>query len=720
MESEIISALMLTLLLTSAMTLAFSIKPVKASGTIYIRADDSIDPPTASIQQDGDVFATDSIDWWPMAGHDSMHSGYSTSKAPISNRIDWNITLPDYSGFNGLDGIALAVSDDMVFATTYGSSGPAMPPGIIYVLNATKGQAIWNFTADGDMSWIAGFSQPAVGNGIVVVPSYERYIYGLNETSGANLWTYYLYGSFFWWRPVIVDGMVLVGEVGGGVAGLYAINQTTGQEIWKYTSGGSVYGPAVADGMVFAACGDKEIRALNQTSGEEIWKFDAGDVGGEVSVKNGIVFAGTTGRFRSPLIFALNQTSGQHIWNYTVDAKANDITVAYGKIFVGVGDYNKVAAIYALDETTGSLYWVKTGIQGMYSSICVADYRILWDLGQNGLMCLDQSTGNTAWSVQGEWADVVIANNAAYALQVLRVGTTRQASVIRFADAHDVATTNVNPDKTTIVKDVGSQEVIIEVTVENQGSFTEDFNVTAYASTTQVDKKTVTNLNLGASKVLSFTWDTTGFDIGNYTISAVADTVTNETDTLDNTCIDGTVKIRLPIHDIAITDVTSSKTIVGQGYDTNINATVANQGDYTETFNVTVYANTTIIANLTDITHSSGNSTTEVFPWNTTGFAYDNYTIWAYAWPVSDEAETDDNNCTCGFPVHVGVPGDVSSSTPGVYDKVTNMFDIAYLISLYQTKPNKPPWYPNADVDNNGVVDMMDIAIAIYYFNQRE
>jgi parallel beta-helix repeat protein len=41
--------LMLTLLLASMLTLAFNIQPVKASGTIYIRADGSIDPPDAPI-----------------------------------------------------------------------------------------------------------------------------------------------------------------------------------------------------------------------------------------------------------------------------------------------------------------------------------------------------------------------------------------------------------------------------------------------------------------------------------------------------------------------------------------------------------------------------------------------------------------------------------------------------------------------------------------------
>jgi len=49
MKRKMVSAVTLTLLLTSMLTFAFHIEPVKASGTIYIMADGSIDPPTAPI-----------------------------------------------------------------------------------------------------------------------------------------------------------------------------------------------------------------------------------------------------------------------------------------------------------------------------------------------------------------------------------------------------------------------------------------------------------------------------------------------------------------------------------------------------------------------------------------------------------------------------------------------------------------------------------------------
>jgi len=62
MHKKIHSGIMLTLLLTGILTLAFNTQPVKASGTIYIRADGSIDPSTAPIQRDRDVYTfTDNI-----------------------------------------------------------------------------------------------------------------------------------------------------------------------------------------------------------------------------------------------------------------------------------------------------------------------------------------------------------------------------------------------------------------------------------------------------------------------------------------------------------------------------------------------------------------------------------------------------------------------------------------------------------------------------------
>jgi len=51
-----VTAILLVMLLTSMLYSAFKITPVGAVGTIYIRADGSVDPPTAPIQRNGNVY----------------------------------------------------------------------------------------------------------------------------------------------------------------------------------------------------------------------------------------------------------------------------------------------------------------------------------------------------------------------------------------------------------------------------------------------------------------------------------------------------------------------------------------------------------------------------------------------------------------------------------------------------------------------------------------
>src|SRR3972149_4130853 len=54
---RVVSEMMFTLLLIGMLALAFNIQPVKATGeTIYIRADGNIEPSTAPIQRDEDLY----------------------------------------------------------------------------------------------------------------------------------------------------------------------------------------------------------------------------------------------------------------------------------------------------------------------------------------------------------------------------------------------------------------------------------------------------------------------------------------------------------------------------------------------------------------------------------------------------------------------------------------------------------------------------------------
>lgn len=127
--------------------------------------------------------------------------------------------------------------------------------------------------------------------------------------------------------------------------------------------------------------------------------------------------------------------------------------------------------------------------------------------------------------------------------------------------------------------------------------------------------------------------------------------------------IGATVNLTVTIasgHDIAVTKVLPSKTIVGKGNSMDVSLTVANQSGYTENFNVTVHANTATI-NTLEFNLTSGSNATQVVVWDTAGSAYGNYTLWAYAEPVSGETNTANNNCT-GDSVVTTIPGDVDGN----------------------------------------------------------
>jgi uncharacterized repeat protein (TIGR01451 family) len=93
---------------------------------------------------------------------------------------------------------------------------------------------------------------------------------------------------------------------------------------------------------------------------------------------------------------------------------------------------------------------------------------------------------------------------------------------------------------------------------------------------------------------------------------------------------------------IAITDLTPLETAIARGSILYLNLTIANEGYLAETFNVTIYANSTIIRT-ENITMSGRSENSLLFLWNTTDFAIGNYNISAYACPVPGETNTTDN-----------------------------------------------------------------------------
>ncbi len=252
--------------------------------------------------------------------------------------------------------------------------------------------------------------------------------------------------------------------------------------------------------------------------------------------------------------------------------------------------------------------------------------------------------------------------------------------------------------------------------------------------------------------------------------------------------------VQYAIVDIATTNVTPHKTVVGQGYCTSINVTVENQGNYTETFKVFAYYDELVIPtpsqwdtfwSMGDVNRDgfidmedyalleaawgsypghprwdprcdlnqdghvgpvdlgiyganygrniwtyfglgtppigtkivtnlpNGTSTTITFTWNTTGFAKGNYTISAYAEPVPGETDTEDNLFTGGL-VKIGIPGDINGDT------VVDSTDLGILGGAWGSYKGDLIYNPNTDIDGDGVVDSSDLGIMGAHWGETE
>jgi hypothetical protein len=160
-----------------------------------------------------------------------------------------------------------------------------------------------------------------------------------------------------------------------------------------------------------------------------------------------------------------------------------------------------------------------------------------------------------------------------------------------------------------------------------------------------------------------------------------------------------------PPVDVAVSGIQVSKTLVEAGQILYVNVTVGNYGygSFTEKFNVTAYANTTILQTQT-VTLTTGKSTTLTFTWNTTGFAYGNYVISAYATPVPAETNLADNTYIGGN-VFVTIPGDFNG------DGNVNSSDFVIFLASYTATAGQPAYNANCDINGDGKVNSTDFVI---------
>jgi hypothetical protein len=153
------------------------------------------------------------------------------------------------------------------------------------------------------------------------------------------------------------------------------------------------------------------------------------------------------------------------------------------------------------------------------------------------------------------------------------------------------------------------------------------------------------------------------------------------------------------IHDIAIADLATSRSISNSNF--QINVTVENKGSFTETFRVDLYANTTNIFTW-NLILSPAQSSIVTFTWNVSKVTKGSYQLTAQSEIVPGETETA-NNIFDDCWIRVAIPGDINA------DGSVDIFDITIIALAFSSTPSSPRWNPDADINRDQLVDIFDL-----------
>ena len=693
---------MFVLLLTNICVLALNIRPVDAIGTIYIKADGSIDP------QDAPILTIDNVTY--------ILTGNITSVA---------------------DGIIVERDNVIIDGNQYTIQGPGTSDGIDLTGRsnvAVKNTAVWNFgtsinLSGTDRATISGNTLTNNQFGIYFESSSNSNISGNKITNGE-------FGIYFDASSNnSIDGNNIINDNDKGVT-LYS------------SSNNSINGNNIANdtnGIYFDASSNNSINGNNITANSESGIYfgssSNNSISGNSFVNDGLYVSNSFGN-----VVSANFANGKPLV-YLEDT--SDIVVSdAGQVVLVQCNRIRVENLNLPDATVDVELWQTNNTEISENNIASSWYGIFLYSSFG-----DSISGNniTAIGDYGIGAYSCIGNNiSGNTVTNGFFGIYFEASSNNSIDGNNMtnnqfgiyfeSSSNSNISGNTMTNNWAG------IDLESSSNNTVSGNTIArahqyglYLYVSSDNKFYHNNFINNANQVELFSsspnvWDD-GYPSGgnHWSDYSGADSYSgpfqNETGSdgrwdkpyvidANNTDHYPLVNPWSTLPDIAVTLVSTAKTVIGQGYTGSVNVTLENLSNSVEAFNLTVYANSTIIhseeINLAPTNH------TVSFKWNTTGFAYGNYTITAYAWPVTNETNTANNNFTCAIPVHVGVPADISGSTVGAYNRVCDMKDIAFLIVHFTGKPGNSKWDPNADVNDDNVINMRDIAIAVHYFNQRE
>ncbi len=184
-----------------------------------------------------------------------------------------------------------------------------------------------------------------------------------------------------------------------------------------------------------------------------------------------------------------------------------------------------------------------------------------------------------------------------------------------------------------------------------------------------------------------------------------------------------------PVHDVTVSGLSVFNNLgtsweypgglksVGQSAIETVIVTVQNIGDYLETVSMTLTAknNTNITVGTVSNLLGPGNAVNFYYYWNTTNVTPARYGLTASIAILPGESlgNMGDNNFSVTNQVHLIPVGDVDQ------DGSVTITDVSVFFYNYGFTPacNCSRWNPYADVNNNGIIDIIDIGVVSRNFD---
>lgn len=121
--------------------------------------------------------------------------------------------------------------------------------------------------------------------------------------------------------------------------------------------------------------------------------------------------------------------------------------------------------------------------------------------------------------------------------------TSNETAIIPRLDSHDIGIQSVYTSKRVIGQ---NYTLTIDVTIFNYGQYSEDINTTLFVNELATATQYNVILESRNAITLTFAWNTSGIEYGNYTISAHSWPVLNETYISDNIFVAGNIVVTIP------------------------------------------------------------------------------------------------------------------------------------------------------------------------------